>query len=103
MSRSKKMDSAQQNTMRDFHTLREEYGCYYLAPAVMPTGSSVPKLLPDVRILKRDVVTRSAWEIGVNDPDISALRDDDEPFIPDGVQNPPVREALDWLRSKRRK
>jgi hypothetical protein len=102
MSRAKKMDSAKENTMRDFHMLREQYGCYYLAPAVMPTGTTAPQLLLDARILKRDVVTRSAWEIGVNDPDITALRDEDEPFIPDGVENPPIKEALEKLRSKRR-
>jgi hypothetical protein len=102
MSRSKKMDSVRQNTMRDFHRFREQYGCYYLAPAVMRTSASAPQLLPDVSILKRDVVIRSAWEIGVNDPDISALRHEDEPLVPDGVENPPVREALEWLRSKRR-
>ncbi|MGA8613245.1 MAG: hypothetical protein WB760_16395 [Xanthobacteraceae bacterium] len=102
MSRAKKMDSAQQNTMRDFHRLREQHGCYYLAPAAMPTGATAPKLLSEVSILKRDVVTRSAWEIGVNDPDISALQDEDEPHIPDGIENPPIREALEWLRSKRR-
>jgi hypothetical protein len=103
MSRSKKMDSAQQNTMRDFHRLREQYGCYYLAPAVMPIGAIAPKLLSDVRILKRDVVTRPAWEIGVNDQDVTALRDEDEPIIPDGVEDPPVREVLKWIRSRRRK
>jgi hypothetical protein len=103
MSRGKKMDRAQETTMRDFHMFREEYGCYYLAPAVMPADVTEPKLLPDVSILKRDVVIRSAWEIGVNDPDITALRDEDEPFIPAGIENPPVREALDWLRSKQRK
>jgi hypothetical protein len=102
MSRSKKMDSAQQNTMRDFHLLRERYGCYYLAPAAMPTGATAPKLLPDVRILKRDVITRPAWEIGVNDQDVTALRDEDEPIIPDGIENPPVKEALKWIKSKRR-
>ena len=102
MSRSKKMDSAQQNTMRDFHLLREQYGCYYLAPAAMPTGATAPKLLPDVRILKRDIITRPAWKIGVNDQDVTALRDEDEPIIPDGIENPPVREALKWIKSKRR-
>lgn len=102
MSRAKKMDSANENTMRDFHRLREQYGCYFLAPAVMQSDTTEPKLLPDVRILKRDVITRPAWEIGVNDPDISALREEDEPFIPDGIENPPVREALKWRRSKRR-
>jgi hypothetical protein len=103
MSRSKKMDSVQQHTMRDFHMLREQYGQYFLVPAVKPTGETVPKLLTDVCLVKRDVITRSAWEIGLNDPDITALRDEDEPIIPDGVENPPVREALEWIRSKRRK
>jgi hypothetical protein len=102
LSRSKKMDTARESAMRDFHRFREQYGCYFLAPAVMPTGATAPELLPDIRILKRDVVTRPAWEIGLNDPDMSALLDVDEPLIPDGVANPPIRQALAWIRLKRR-
>lgn len=103
MSRSKKMDSAQQNTMRDFHRFREQYGCYYLAPAAMPINATKPELFSDLRILKKDIITRPAWEVGLNDQDITALRDEDEPVIPDGIENPPIREALEWLKAKRRK
>jgi hypothetical protein len=102
LSRSKKMDRARESTMRDFQRLREQRGCYFLAPAVMPASATEPKLLSDVRILKRDVVIRPAWEIGVNDQDLSALREEDEPLIPAGIENPPIKKALEWLRSKRR-
>jgi hypothetical protein len=41
---------------------------------------------------------RDAWEIGPNDPDAVALRDDDDPMIPEGQEDAPVLRAMKWLR-----
>src|SRR5208282_6675631 len=73
-SRIHKMETVSPNTMRDFHTMRDQYGCFFLAPAIFQTGQPLPKLITEVRILKQKVIVKSAWEIGLNDPDLVALR-----------------------------
>lgn len=55
----------------------------------------------DLAITKRKLELRRAWQIGPHDPDMSALRDDDDPIVPDDVADPPVREALDCIRTWR--
>lgn len=49
-------------------------------------------------IQKDAVVVRQAWEIGRNDIDSGAILLDDDPLIPDGVDNPPVAELLKLKR-----
>ena len=52
-------------------------------------------------IAKRQLYIREAWQIGENDSDIVALREDDEPIVPEGVIDPPVNKALRQIRSFR--
>jgi hypothetical protein len=37
---------------------------------------------------------REAWEIGPNDPDAVALKQDEQPLIPDDVKDAPVLRTL---------
>lgn len=55
----------------------------------------------DLAIAKRKLEVRRAWEIGPNDPDLPTLMDDDNPIIPVGVEDPPVRKALEAVRAMR--
>lgn len=75
------------------------YGGYLLVPADM---GSPPKIEMSSFLAKRHLHVRSAWEIGENDPDSSALHDDDDPIIPEGVAEPPVTKTLEKLRARRR-
>lgn len=42
-----------------------------------------------------------ALAIGENDPDASALHEDDDPIIPSGMTDPPVNKALAQIRAFR--
>jgi hypothetical protein len=42
----------------------------------------------------RDLHVRPTWEVGDNDLDVMALRPDDDPYIPHGIENPPVLRAV---------
>ena len=42
-----------------------------------------PEPLWEPRIVKRALNIREAWQIGENDPDISALQEDSEPIVPE--------------------
>ncbi|TPG91177.1 hypothetical protein EAH72_27390 [Pseudomonas caspiana] len=45
------------------------------------------------------VEVKYAWEIDENDQDISAIKPDDDIFIPQGMENPPISRALAKIRS----
>jgi hypothetical protein len=51
-------------------------------------------LAPKNQLLKQELVVREAWEIGLNDIDVVAIREDDDPVVPDGQECAPVLEAL---------
>jgi hypothetical protein len=73
-------------------------GKFLLVPARMPPDASISL---QAGFIKRHLVIRDAWEIGENDLDISALRDGDEPVIPEGIAEPPVVKTLASVRKLR--
>lgn len=85
------------NLMR-FLSSYEAFGEYFLAPAVMRDRSSPPEFFLDQRLMKRELYVREAWKIGRNDVDAVAIKEEDEPIIPSGQENPPVLELLRWKR-----
>lgn len=72
---------------------------YFLVPAKFsgPTFS-FDDLFLDLSIGKRVIEFRDAWQIAENDPDLMALRKGDDPIIPNGISDPPVRQALKKIR-----
>lgn len=75
------------------------YGGYLLVPAEM---GSPPRIEMSSFLAKRHLHVRSAWEIGENDPDSSALHDDDDPIIPHAITDPPVARTLERIRARKR-
>lgn len=75
------------------------YGGYLLVPADM---GPPPRIETTSFLAKRHLHIRSASQIAENDPDSSALYDDDDPIIPQGVTDAPVTRTLDRLRARRR-
>jgi hypothetical protein len=74
--------------LNNFIAAYRRVGGFLLAPAQMDTRA--PKPFIELAITKRHLHIREAWQIGENDPDASALHEDDEPIIPAGVSDPPV-------------
>lgn len=72
---------------------------YLLAPAHYNPEQGGQSLGMDLAIHKTELVVRNAWEIGPNDIDMTGLAPDDDPVVPEGVENPPCKEALALLRS----
>lgn len=50
-------------------------------------------------LITSGVVVRHAWEIDENDQEISAIKPDDDIFVPAGIENPPISRALAKIRS----
>ena len=66
---------------------------YYLA--ILQDNLEEPKLINELRIFKRALSVKPAWQIGVNDEDFVVLHIDDDPVIPDGIEDAPVWKALE--------
>lgn len=54
---------------------------------------------PVSHLITSGVVVMHAWEIDENDQEISAIKPDDDIFVPAGMENPPISRALAKLRS----
>lgn len=65
-------------------------------------GQDEPEVGYQQAVLKRHLHIRPAWQIGENDHDIVVLDDDEDPFIPDGVDDAPVLKALAARRARKR-
>lgn len=100
VSRINRMTPTNTTNLDGFITAYQEAGAFLLAPAHFDASGPTP--LVQLAISKRHIQIRQAWEIGENDPDISALHDDDEPIIPSDITNPPVIRALERIRAIRR-
>ncbi len=100
VNRSNTMDAESYENLERFLRSYEKFGEYFLAAAFTSAGTSEPKIIWDHQLLKRELHVREAWQIGRNDPDSMAIQEDDEPFIPDGVKNPPVVDLLRWIRER---
>lgn len=80
-----------------------QIGRYLILPAYFSSELEPPQLYFDHSIEKHEFHVRPAWQIGKNDPDICAIDLRDKPIIPAGIDNPPVIQALAWLRKKRKR
>jgi len=77
----------------------DKFGKFYLMPSQFEQNS--PKFFFENRILINKLSIREAWEIHEHDLDIVSLLENDDPIIPDGVENPPVHRALKRIKDIR--
>jgi hypothetical protein len=76
-------------------------GSYVLSFGVLATdeqGLRPPKNEKGLTILKHNLNLVDAWTVGPNSLEVSAIAKDDDPFIPEGVEAPPVLDVLDFLK-----
>ena len=52
------------------------------------------KPFPELGILKTKLKLINAWEIGIHEPERVVITEDDEPIIPDNIENAPILELL---------
>lgn len=100
ISRVHRMDPLDHVNLGRFLTRLKQTGWYVLLPLPYKDEFSISVPLWESGIAKSKINIREAWQIGAHDPDVIALRADDDPVIPDGVDNPPVLDALKkWVNS----
>lgn len=97
VSRVHRMAPENLTNLENFLTEYKKVNAFLFAPAEMDPKE--PKLFMQCAIKKCQIDVREAWQISENDPDLCALRSDDEPIIPPEVETPPVQAALMRLQS----
>ena len=102
LSRTNRMTPETSENLDGFMAAYHKTGSFCLAPVWVDTSRNIVGM-PSVHlaIAKRQLDIREAWQIGENDPDISALHEDDEPIIPAGIEDPPAHKALQKIRAIR--
>lgn len=98
VSRINRMTPETTANLDHFLAYYRRYGEYLLVPAVM---DNPPHLEMSCFLAKKHLHVREAWEISENDPDASVLQDEDDPIVPVGVTDPPVKKALERMRAMR--
>ncbi len=102
LSRMNRMTPETSENLNMFISAYRKIGSFFLAPVWMDTSRNIVGMpSAQLAIAKRQLDIREAWQIGDNDPDISALHEGDDPIIPVGVTDPPVNEALIRIRTAR--
>jgi hypothetical protein len=84
-----------------FIRARDAVDAFFLAPAFMaggPEAPDVPEPDMDLRIAVHKVHLRNAWEVGLHDVDRVAIKEEDDPVIPEGVEDSPVLRLLEKRR-----
>ena len=74
---------------------------YILAPAQIGENSGYPEPIGNYYIGKLHLTIRPAWKIGLNDPDVVAIKEDDDPIIPEDIVDAPVIQSLHRFKKKR--
>lgn len=101
VTRSNRMDPPDLGNLEMFLQSYNQMGRYIIMPAYIKDGAQLEPLWKPW-IGKRQLNIREAWQIGENDPDISAIQEGNEPIIPEGILNPPVFAAMTrWRKFKK--
>jgi hypothetical protein len=99
VSRIHTMNPDSSENLERFIGAYEKAGNYILTQARL-NGSQIHFAATN-GISKKRIVIREAWEIGPHDPDSVGISLDDDPIMPQGVQDPPVVRTLERIRQAR--
>ena len=103
ISRINKMKPDSTKNLKMFIEEYKKKGRFILVPVQMDMRKRSPEILSESLVIEKcELHVREAWQIGVNDPDVVALNEDDDPIIPEGMEDPPIAEVLENKRKNRR-
>lgn len=101
LSRYMRLDASTPDNLNRFLRAFRDAGSFGLAPAVTREGREFPEPLFDLIQPRHSLEVRPAWTIDDNDPDMYVIQDDDDPIIPDGEIDPPIKRAMARMREFR--
>ncbi|MFJ5537451.1 hypothetical protein [Vreelandella titanicae] len=89
------MTPSRSENLDRFLSAFEERKSYSLSYAVVKNERIIENSLGKKKSIRKfDVNVIEAWKIGPNDIEVMAIYSDDDPLIPEGVNNAPIIESL---------
>lgn len=98
-ARFHEMNASSPENLNNLITSYNHYREYFFCPARFRDDGGLEPFV-EQSILKKELYIKNAWEIGLNDLESSAIRPNDLPIIPEGVENAPILEVLEKLKSR---
>lgn len=77
-----------------------KFGYFNLAPCYIDLQSRRPEMFDELGFVMKELAVRNAWEVGLNDFEMTAIEISDKPIIPDGTKNPPVLAVQKMKQSR---
>lgn len=71
---------------------------YYLMPAYIDHVTGKPIIIEELKVLKKNITFKNAWEISEVDWLSFAITPDDKPIIPPFVKNAPIARVMERLK-----
>ena len=99
-SRFHKMEPKENTNLTSLIAGYQHYKKYVLIPAEIDQDMKVKPYL-ELGILKTELHIINAWAIGIHDFERVVITEDDNPIIPDDIQNAPIIEVLNEKRFKK--
>jgi len=96
------MEPSTLNNLTTFANRYERIGTYRLMPADMNLNTGEYKVHRELAIQKRQNRICPAWQIGEHDPEGVGIFPNDEPIVPDGIEDPPVLRLLERKMGKQK-
>ena len=93
MQRINTMTASTSRNLDQFLVTYSQHQEYNLVPAIV-TESGEPGFDPRLAIVKQELIVKDAWEVGLNDMDMMGIQPNDDVFVPDGIENPPINDVL---------
>jgi hypothetical protein len=104
-TRANMMTPSSSTNLERFLAEYQKAGRFTLTYAIASGGAGSSfteiEIARNYHIEKSHLHVREAWQLGLNDFDAVALRDDDDPVIPADQHDPPVCELLRRMRERR--
>jgi hypothetical protein len=101
VSRHNRMHASTSDNLNRFLADYKKAGSFGLVPAVTPEGETFPQPMWEFIQPRQKLEVRAAWTIDENDPDMVIIQDDDDPIIPDGESDPPIKRAIARMKAMR--
>jgi len=77
-----------------------KFGYFNLAPCYIDLNTTKPEFFNELGFVLKELSIRNAWEVGINDIDVTGIAATDKPLIPPNVTDAPVVEVLKVKRSR---
>lgn len=100
VSRINRMEPMTSHNLERFLAAYRRYGGFFLVSA---QAGSPPTPDYNLCLFRRQLDIRPAWQITENDLDMMVLQEDDDPIVPATVSDPPVKNALERIRTLRQR